>query len=533
MPTPKTRNSRKGKKAWRKNIDATQEVEFIEAASHQARRGPAVETLEDSDLFFIDKVAHSPIERHLLVSTPMDAQWLQATNSYSHTHASEVVMISCHNHAASLSLAMPVFLFAPIIFYNQPRFIFGTADEGGAKLAATTGKRKMRQELKPLRSQQILEAAHGAKAVLFFDKPMKKAKTVLFFDKPMKKVGPSGSTTRMLKEEEARKKRFGDIPEEALDIWSGAQGSLATTSTPSTSGHLAEGPAPGRHRMKERQVKGPSSHKSARAKAVQVDMAGCSYNPDRELHQEAMAELVSSEMKKILKRDLQHKLQPVAANGAVLTLEEEMMQIQEEKPAAEDDENEIELDEDSEDEEGAVGYRAASQAKKTTKDRNKEKRRYDADRELEERRRAKKQRRDIEQLRTLKEELEAEAADKDQRLQRRNLVRSERENTLPPRLGKHKFEPHSVQVMLTEELGVGSLRQVKSSPMMAKERYKSLQRRGMIEPRMRQGARTKRKQVEYEKGARREKILESQAELEDLRKSNNMKRREARREAPL
>ena len=52
--------------------------------------------------------------------------------------------------------------------------------------------------------------------------------------------------------------------------------------------------------------------KSARAKvalptrirAVEVDMAGCSYNPEPEAHQDALAALVASEMKRVLQREL-------------------------------------------------------------------------------------------------------------------------------------------------------------------------------------------------------------------------------------
>ena len=41
-----------------------------------------------------------------------------------------------------------------------------------------------------------------------------------------------------------------------------------------------------------------------RIKAVEVDLAGCSYNPDPEAHQDALAVLVGAEMKRVLKREL-------------------------------------------------------------------------------------------------------------------------------------------------------------------------------------------------------------------------------------
>lgn len=53
-------------------------------------------------------------------------------------------------------------------------------------------------------------------------------------------------------------------------------------------------------------------------------------------------------------------------------------------------------------------------------------------------------------------------------------------------MGKHKFKPMPVQVMTTDELreSGGSLRKLKPTPIIAVERYKSLQRRGIIEPRV-------------------------------------------------
>eukprot|EP00878_Enallax_costatus_P035749 GHUV01039963.1.p1 GENE.GHUV01039963.1~~GHUV01039963.1.p1 ORF type:complete len:155 (+),score=47.32 GHUV01039963.1:162-626(+) len=55
MGVPK--HSRKGKKAWRKNIDAAEIETFLEEETHKERREPAVQTLKDEDLFVVDKAA--------------------------------------------------------------------------------------------------------------------------------------------------------------------------------------------------------------------------------------------------------------------------------------------------------------------------------------------------------------------------------------------------------------------------------------------------------------------------------------------
>ena len=54
----------------------------------------------------------------------------------------------------------------------------------------------------------------------------------------------------------------------------------------------------------------------------------------------------------------------------------------------------------------------------------------------------------------------------------------------PPRLGKTPFAHEPVHVLLSEELN-GSLRSLKATSMLARDRFKSLQKRGLLEPRTR------------------------------------------------
>ena len=96
------------------------------------------------------------------------------------------------------------------------------------------------------------------------------------------------------------------------------------------------------------------------------------------------------------------------------------------------------------------------------------------------------------------------------------IVKEEKAATLPPRLGRQKFEPASVQVATSDELA-GSLRCVRACPMVTLHRFKSLQHRGLIEPRRQVSARAGRK-VTYEKGSRTDKAMAGQAELDDMKK---------------
>jgi nucleolar protein 53 len=69
-----------------------------------------------------------------------------------------------------------------------------------------------------------------------------------------------------------------------------------------------------------------------------------------------------------------------------------------------------------------------------------------------------------------------------------------------------------VQVLLTEEV-TGSLRKLKGYPLLVRERFKSLQRRGILEPRMPTQKKTKRRRVAYEQGSRGLKEREMHAAM--------------------
>jgi nucleolar protein 53 len=81
-------------------------------------------------------------------------------------------------------------------------------------------------------------------------------------------------------------------------------------------------------------------------------------------------------------------------------------------------------------------------------------------------------------------------------------------------------------VLTSDEL-TGSLRQLKPCFTVAKDRFKALQKRGLLEPRVPKARRRGRK-VAYEHGARTEKALEGQAEVEEMRRKRIAAERVAR-----
>lgn len=51
----KAKTSRKGKKAWRKNIDSGEHDALVEKTAKEARIGGPLDQLPDAALFFVDK----------------------------------------------------------------------------------------------------------------------------------------------------------------------------------------------------------------------------------------------------------------------------------------------------------------------------------------------------------------------------------------------------------------------------------------------------------------------------------------------
>lgn len=72
-------------------------------------------------------------------------------------------------------------------------------------------------------------------------------------------------------------------------------------------------------------------------------------------------------------------------------------------------------------------------------------------------------------------------------------------------------------MLLSSEIN-GSLRKLKSTPMLAKDRFKSLQKSGIIEPRLPAGQKRKRRRKTYMESAG-ERTREGHEELMKARKS--------------
>ncbi|XP_041918939.1 ribosome biogenesis protein NOP53 [Alosa sapidissima] len=234
---------------------------------------------------------------------------------------------------------------------------------------------------------------------------------------------------------------------------------------------------------KKKPVKRPEklNERPSELPAIEVIAPGGSYNPDFFSHQELLREAHEVEVKKLKAEErLERQL---AVNRQELATEETTFKEQIQGLLDEEEQDEGVADEMAGDEEDTGMVSSSQQEKKTERQRKKEK----ADKLKEQQRRTEREvtskRQQLFQLRSIQLELK-------KREQRTRLRQSRRkalqlaQKTQPRRLGRLKFQNPDLDVQLSDELA-GSLRRLKPEGSVLKDRFKSFQKRNMIEPRER------------------------------------------------
>ena len=241
--------------------------------------------------------------------------------------------------------------------------------------------------------------------------------------------------------------------------------------------------------------------------AVVVEAPGCSYNPDPESHAEAIAAAEAAEATKLNRDYLRPKPPPKYVPWSAQDEMDELGLLQVDVPSDDDEEEDDDEGEDgaggggdapptalatptkspaaarAEIDGGGRGSAKFSTAAMTNAEANRKRRAKERDAEE---RRAKEARRmmgDLGQLKKLAKELDAEEEERKANRERRAAEQAERMVTKPLRLSRNLFEAQDVHVLTTDEAEEGSLRTLKAPPMSALlvDRYKNVQRRGMLE----------------------------------------------------
>ncbi|KAG0608709.1 hypothetical protein M758_8G126300 [Ceratodon purpureus] len=246
------------------------------------------------------------------------------------------------------------------------------------------------------------------------------------------------------------------------------------------------------------------------APAVEVDMPGCSYNPSFDDHQEALGAAVADEMKKVINRELQPEPVQLHVLGDALT-EEDMFFLDVDKDGDEGEEGEGEEKVDEGDGGRVELQSKGKKFKKLTRaDINRKARRREVLKADVERIKKQKFKMEIQKLPEIQEGIKEEDEEKEKRRIRRIVSRDEKRALGPPRLGRHKFKPEPKQVLLSSEV-TGSLRKLKAYPVLIRDRFRSLQRRGIVETRVPVKRKEKKKWVEIKQGTRGDREREMHA----------------------
>ncbi|XP_021769288.1 ribosome biogenesis protein NOP53-like [Chenopodium quinoa] len=225
-------------------------------------------------------------------------------------------------------------------------------------------------------------------------------------------------------------------------------------------------------------IKGKKKGKPSQIPAVEVEPQGCSFNPEDESHKDSLAQAVAEEMKKIYKKELEPEPIPLTVPGEPVTEDDKyFLEV--------DNEDDEEMDEENQTEDGNIEdeKRKPKEKRITTVEKNKRIRRKEQEKASAEAKKIEELSKEIDSIPDLLKEIAEEDEEKQKRHLRRMVAKEERLKSGPPRLGKRKFEPAPTQVLLTEEI-TGSLRKLKACYTLARDRFKSLEKRGILVPSM-------------------------------------------------
>ncbi|KAK3229911.1 hypothetical protein Dsin_001792, partial [Dipteronia sinensis] len=217
----------------------------------------------------------------------------------------------------------------------------------------------------------------------------------------------------------------------------------------------------------------PKVSKPSVIPAVEIEAPGCSFNPAYESHQESLAQAVAEEMQKVYQNELGPEPVPFTVPGNVI--DDEDRYFLEVDNASDDDGNVENISEN------AHENRSIKTKRVTRVELNKRARVKDLQTKKAKAKKVEEVSKQIDCLPDIIQEIAKEDEENKKRHIRRLVAKQERLKVRPPRLGRHKFEPAPTQVLLSEEIN-GSLRKLKGCSTLAKDRFKSLEKRGIIYP---------------------------------------------------
>jgi len=242
--------------------------------------------------------------------------------------------------------------------------------------------------------------------------------------------------------------------------------------------------------------------------AVEVPHAGSSYNPSVEEHQDllwkaTMVELAKEKELKRIERQttamFPSKGKAPTAQDRVKEMSEGILELNEDEGDNDEDKDQAEAAENSETEKGDEDQKVVKP--KTRKQKRDRRGRMFEEQKEKRMKEAKIREMEVMRVKSLKKELSKEDQKTHENQERREKQKLEKMSG-PIQLSNYKYEPQELELKLSDEL-TGNLRNLSPEGSLLEDRFKSMQRRNMIEVRVKQKTVRKLKRKKIEKRGHR------------------------------
>merc|ERR1712029_468625 len=253
--------------------------------------------------------------------------------------------------------------------------------------------------------------------------------------------------------------------------------------------------------------------------AVEVPDSVASYNPSLEEHQELLWKAAMVEIDKEKEHQRIERLttgmfpskdKAPSAESKMKELSEGIVELGDE---AEEQENEEEI------EKIVIGNKPKT--RRQLRDRRKK---IFADQKKEREKDVKKREIEVARVKSIRKELNKDEVKTQERQEKKKAAAEEKLHG-PVRLSNYKYEPQEIEIKLSDEL-TGNLRNLKQEGSLLEDRFKSLQRRNMIEVRVKQKTVKKLKRKTFQKRSHKMGWEENQNKVNKrIRMESRLKRR--------
>merc|ERR1711936_1037063 len=239
--------------------------------------------------------------------------------------------------------------------------------------------------------------------------------------------------------------------------------------------------------------------------AVEVPHAGSSYNPSVEEHQDLLwkATMVELAKEKELKRIERQTTAMFPSKGKAPTAQDRVKEMSEgilELNQDEEDEGNADAGEEDSGAENGEGDQKVLKPKTRKQKRDRRGRMFEEQKEKR-MKEAKIREMEVMRVKSLKKELSKEDQKTHENQERREKQKLEKMSG-PIQLSNYKYEPQELELKLSDEL-TGNLRNLSPEGSLLEDRFKSMQRRNMIEVRVKQKTVRKLKRKKIEKRGHR------------------------------